>query len=89
MNPKQKLKSKLKLKLKPTVKVKAVVKRKPTMQPEPKPEAAPPVVVEPTGLPTEELTKLGGRFYLVGAEEWCEAGKKKWRREGGLWVWRG
>jgi len=39
---------------------------------------------------TESLKKLGGIFYEVGREQWCDTIMDSWRKEGkDLWVKRG
>ena len=36
------------------------------------------------------LEALGGTFYQIGDEEWCDTAIKSWRKEGeDLWVCRG
>lgn len=39
---------------------------------------------------TESLKRLGGEFYRIGDEEWCDTSIASWRKEGpDTWVRRG
>lgn len=39
---------------------------------------------------TESLKRLGGKFYKIGEDEWCDTLIASWRKEGeDLWVRRG
>lgn len=39
---------------------------------------------------TESLKRLGGEFYRMGDEEWCDTAIASWRKEGAdTWVRRG